>query len=85
MDADTIFGLAGMVFVILIAGIAVIFVVPLAKAKIKSENEEAYQKMASDAIQVQEKSGQQQEKLAEEMGEVKQRLASIEKILKEVE
>lgn len=85
MDEGTIFGLAGMVFVILIITLVVMFVVPIAKAKIKTEKEEVYQKQAADAIQAQKESARQQEKLATEMTEVKERLTSIERILKEVE
>ncbi|MCP1156582.1 hypothetical protein [Bacillus infantis] len=84
-SGDTIFGIAGMGFVILILALAVMFIVPIARAAIKSKNEEVFRKQAADAIEAQKVSAQLNEKLVTEMVEVKERLSSIERILKEVE
>lgn len=88
MNEDTIFGLAGMGFALLIIAFVVVIIVSLMKVwrtKIQTAKEEVYQKLAADAIQAQEESAEQQKFLATEMADVKERLASIEKILKEVE
>lgn len=87
-SSETYFGLAGMGFAILLVALLVVIIVQLMKVwqtKIQTKNEESYYKIATDAIEVQKKSVLQQENLDAELREVKERLASIEKILKEVE
>ena len=87
-DYTTINSLAGMAFVILLIALGVVVIVALTKVwqtKLKTAKEELYQKQAQDAIQAQQETARQQEKLLEEMGEIKERLAAIERILKEVE
>ncbi|EKN68675.1 hypothetical protein BAZO_03430 [Schinkia azotoformans LMG 9581] len=85
MNGETIFGLAGMGFIILILALAVLFIVPIAKTATKSQNEEVFRKQAADAIEAQKATTLLNEKLATEMTEIKERLISIERILKEVE
>lgn len=77
-----------MGFAILFLALIVVVIVSLIKVgqtKIKSEKEAVYQKLASDAIEAQKETARLNEKLVDEMTEIKNRLTSIEKILKEVE
>ncbi len=88
MKEEVIYGLAGMAFVILLFGLVVIIIVSLTKVwqtKIKTVKEELYQKQAAEALEAQKKTASLNEKLVQEIAEVKERLASIEKVLKEVE
>ncbi len=85
MSAQSI---AGIAFVILLIALDVVVIVALTKVwqtKIQTAKEEVYQKQALDAIQAQQETARQQKKLAAEMAEIKERLTSIERILKEVE
>lgn len=85
MSAQSI---AGIAFVILLIALGVVVIVALTKVwqtKIQTAKEEVYQKQALDAIQAQQETARQQKKLAAEMAEIKERLTSIERILKEVE
>lgn len=87
-NQETIFGLAGMGFVILIIALVVVVVVSLMKVwqtKMKTTNEEVYQNQAAEVIEIQKESARLNEQLATELTEIKTRLASIERILKEVE
>ncbi|MDA3129427.1 hypothetical protein ACFPTR_03790 [Aliibacillus thermotolerans] len=88
MQEETIYGLAGMGFAILLIALGVVMIVSLTKVwqtKIKTTKEEVYQKQAAEAIEAQKESARLNEKLATEMAEMKERITSIEKILKEVE
>ncbi|HLQ72353.1 MAG TPA: hypothetical protein VK142_11160 [Bacillota bacterium] len=85
MSGTTIIILSLLGVIFLITVIVLMGDTQVQKAKAKSEKGEAYQKQAADAIEVQRETAQLNEKLAADMGEVKERLASIERILKEVE
>lgn len=85
---EEVMHVAGMVFVILLLSLGVIIIVSYFKVwqtKIKTVKEELYQKQAAEAIEVQKKTASLNEKLVQEVAEVKERLAAIEKVLKEVE
>lgn len=88
MNQETIFGLAGMAFVILLIALIVVVVVSLTKVwqtKIKTTKEKMYQELAAEALKAQKQTADLNEKLVTDISEVKDRLTSIERILKEVE
>lgn len=88
MHSHLVTSIAGMGFVILILALIVVVIVSLIRVwqtKVQTTKEELYQKLALDATEAQKENVRQQEKLIEELTEVKERLASIERILKEVE
>ena len=62
----------------------IVLVVKQLKKQSGATNDVLFQKLA-DSIQLQQESLQQQHKLESELKEVKSRLISIEKVLKEVE
>lgn len=74
-----------MIFLILLIAVLFIPLSKIAQTKLQSDKEKIYQKLASDAVETQKETAQLNKKLAEEMEEVKKRLTSIERILKEVE
>ena len=87
-NADLIINIAGMGFVFLLLALFVVIVISLIKVwrtKIETTKEEMYKKLAIDAAEVQTETARQQEKLLEELADIKERLATIERILKEVE
>lgn len=59
------------------------FVTYRAKANIARET--AYQKLSERAIEAEQKSADQQQKIAESLDDIQSRLASIEKMLRDVE
>lgn len=84
--ADLIFNITGMWFVFLLLALFVVIVISLIKVwRTKTTKEEMYKKLAIDAAEVQKETARQQEKLLEELADIKERLATIERILKEVE
>lgn len=88
MQEKVIFELAGMGFAILFLTLVVVVIVSLikvAQAKVQSDKEEMYEKLARDAVEAQKDTARLNEKIVEEMAELKKRLSSIERILKEVE
>lgn len=85
MSEEIIWGLSGMIFLILLIAVLFIPFSKIAQTKLQSDKEKIYQKLASDAVETQKETAQLNKKLAEEMEEVKKRLTSIERILKEVE
>lgn len=85
MSEEIIWGLSGMIFLILLIAVLFIPLSKIAQTKLQSDKEKIYQKLASDAVETQKETAQLNKKLAEEMEEVKKRLTSIERILKEME
>lgn len=88
MNTHLVTSIAGMGFAILFIALIVVVIVALIKVwqtKVQTAKEEMYQKLAIDATEAQQESVRQQEKLIAELSEIKERLASIERILKEVE
>ena len=73
----TLFGLA--IFILII-----VLIVKFSKKQSGPTNEVLFQKVV-DSVQLQQESLQQQQLLAVELKEVKSRLQSVEKILREVE
>lgn len=85
MSEEVIWGLAGMAFVVLIVAILFIPIAKIAQTKIQTTKEEVYQKLAAEAIEAQKETNRINEKLADEISVLKEKIASIERILKEVE
>ena len=85
MSGLTIFLLAVVGFITVSFIVTMMYATQTEKAKIKSTNEEGYRKLATDATDAQKETVQLNEKLVTEMEEMKERLGSIERILKEVE
>ena len=88
MNEVTIHSLAGMGFVILVLALIVVVIIGLIKVwqtKIKTSQEEVYQRLAQDAITAQEDTARLNEKLVTELSEMKERIISIERMLKVVE
>lgn len=88
MNTHLVTSIAGMGSAILFIALIVVVIVALIKVwqtKVQTAKEEMYQKLAIDATEAQQESVRQQEKLIAELSEIKERLASIERILKEVE
>lgn len=88
MNTHLVTSIAGMGFAILFIALIVVVIVALIKVwqtKVQTAKEEMYQKLAIDATEAHQESVRQQEKLIAELSEIKERLASIERILKEVE
>ncbi len=85
MHEETIFGLAGMAFAIILIALFVVSFTKIWQTKIKTAKEEIYQRLAADAVDAQKESARLNDKLSTELTEIKERLASIERILKEVE
>ncbi|MCU9593293.1 hypothetical protein OEV82_02335 [Caldibacillus thermolactis] len=85
MSEEVIWGLAGMAFVVLIVAILFIPIAKIAQTKIQTTKEEVYQKLAAEAIEAQKETNRINEKLADEISDLKEKIASIERILKEVE
>lgn len=78
MSEEIIWGLSGMIFLILLIAVLFIPLSKIAQTKLQSDKEKIYQKLASDAVETQKETAQLNKK-------VKKRLTSIERILKEVE
>lgn len=88
MNEVTVHSLAVMGFVILVLALIVVVIIGLIKVwqtKIKTSQEEVYQRLAQDAITAQEDTARLNEKLVTELSEMKERIISIERMLKEVE
>ncbi|MFC5542301.1 hypothetical protein [Ureibacillus sp. FSL W7-1570] len=85
MSEEVIWGLAGMAFVVLVVAILFIPIAKIAQTKIQTTKEEVYQKLAAEAIEAQKETNRINEKLADEISDLKEKIASIERILKEVE
>lgn len=85
MSEEVIWGLAGMAFVVLIVAILFIPIAKIAQTKIQTTKEEVYQKLAAEAIEAQKETNRINEKLADEISDLKEKIASIERILKEIE
>jgi hypothetical protein len=88
VNSETTFGLAGMAFFFLVLVLVVVVIVQLMKvwqAKSVAAKGESYQRLAEEAIHVQREIASHQKQAASELQDIKVRLASIEKMLKEVE
>ena len=80
----TLLALLPLLFWLAIFILVIMLIVKLSKKQSGPTNEVLFQKVV-DSIQLQQESLQQQQLLAVELSEVKSRLQSVEKVLKEVE
>lgn len=80
----TLLALLPILFWLAIFILVIVLIVKFSKKQTGPTNEVLFQKVV-DSIQLQQESLQQQQLLAVELKEVKSRLQSVEKILKEVE
>ncbi len=81
----------GMIFVLgLLALITVLIVVFIwqifatSRARASAAREEAYQKLADRSVEAQERTAGEQQKISEDLGDLRARVAAIEKLLREV-
>lgn len=96
MNDEVIFGVGGMGFVLVILTLITIVIVVVVSqffktARSKALNiaeitrDEAYRKLADEAISVQQKIAKDQQKMAMDLSEMKDRINAMEKMLREVE
>lgn len=96
MNEEVIFGIGGMGFVLviltLITIVAVVVVTQLLKtsrAKAASmaavTRDEAYRQLAGEAVSVQRQIVEAQQQIGRDLAEMKERLAAIEKMLREID
>ena len=96
MNEEIVFGIGGMGFVLviltLITIIAVVIITQVLKTqRAKDQNmaeiarDEAYRKLAEEAISAQRKISEEQEKLAGDLSLMKEQIISMEKMLREIE
>lgn len=81
----------GMIFVLgLLALITVLIVVFIwqvfatSRARASAAREEAYQKLAERSVEAQERTDREQQKISEDLSDLRARVAAIEKLLREV-
>jgi len=95
MNEEIIFGIGGMGFVLFIltlitilAVVAISQALKTARAKTMSMAEiardEAYRKLAAEAVTVQQKMAEDQQKIVKDLSEMKERINAIEKMLREI-
>ena len=96
MNEDVIFGIGGMGFVLVILALITIIAVVVVSQALKTQRaktlsmaeiarDQAYQKLAEEAISVQRKISEEQQKIVSDIAEMKERIISMEKMLREVE
>lgn len=85
MGEEVIYGVAGVIFVIIIIVGIIFAVTKITEAKLINDKSVKYEKLASDAIDLQKETTLLNKQISAELTEVKKRLTSIERILKEVE
>jgi Na+-transporting methylmalonyl-CoA/oxaloacetate decarboxylase gamma subunit len=96
MNEEIIFGMGGMGFVLVIltlitilAAVIVSQVLKTSRAKIASmaqiTRDEAYRKLAEEAVAAQQKMTEEQHQLVADVAEMKDRITAIEKMLREIE
>jgi len=89
MKEDVIFGIGGMAFVLVILALITIIAVVVISQVLKNTRaktismteiarDEAYRKLAEEAVSI-------QQKMAEDLADLRVRIASMEKMLREVE
>ena len=96
MNEDVIFGLGGMGFVLFILTLITILAVVVVSQVLKTSRakavsiteiarDEAYRKLAEEAVSMQRKMAEDQQKIINDLSETKERIHAIEKMLREVE
>jgi Na+-transporting methylmalonyl-CoA/oxaloacetate decarboxylase gamma subunit len=96
MNEEVIFGIGGMGFVLVILTLITIIAVVVisqalktARAKTVSMAEiardEAYRKLAEEAVSVQRKMAEDQQKIVNVLAEMKERINAMERMLREID
>ncbi|MDD3654360.1 MAG: hypothetical protein PHO01_09280 [Desulfotomaculaceae bacterium] len=96
MNEDLIFGIGGMGFVLfiltlitIVAVVVISQVLKTSRAKVASMAEltrdEAYHKLAEEAISIHRKIAENQHKTVNDISEIKERINAMEKMLRDVE
>lgn len=96
MNEDVVFGIGGMGFVLVILALLTIIIVAaitqgtkIVKAKTMSASQiardEAYRKLAEEAVSAQQKIANDQQRIIKDLAEMKQCIYAMEKMLREVE
>lgn len=95
MNEEVVFGLSGMGFILVILTLITILAVVVishafktqqAKAISKAEiaRDEAYRKLAEEAVKIQQQMTEEQQRMSKDLSEIKKRIDAIEKMLREV-
>ncbi|MGI6066756.1 MAG: hypothetical protein ACOYI2_09750 [Bacillota bacterium] len=95
MNQEVIFGIGGMGFVLFILTLITILAVVIISQVLKTSRsktqamaeiarDEAYRKLAEESISVQRKMTEDQQKIVNDLSEIKERINAIEKMLREV-
>lgn len=88
MNSETVFGLAGMAFIVLIGVLVAVIIVSLIKTwqtKIQSTKETAYQQIAEELLDSKQNTIKHQTRILQELQDLNHRVKNVEKILREVE
>jgi len=85
---STLHAVSGMLFVVLMAALAVVIIVALIqvwRAKIVADKDSRYQQMAAAAEELARRIASDQQKISEELAALKNSVNQIENMLREVE
>jgi len=96
MNEEVVFGIGGMGFVLVILALLTVIIVAaitqgtkIVKARTMSAaqiaRDEAYRKLAEEAVSAQQKIANDQQKIMKDLAEMKQSIYAMEKMLREVE
>ncbi|MGI6422532.1 MAG: hypothetical protein ACOX0N_10105 [Syntrophomonadaceae bacterium] len=96
MNEEIVFGIGGMGFVLVILTLITIIAVVVITQALKTQRaketsraeiarDEAYRKLAEETLSVQRKISEGQEKMASDLSLMKERILSMEKMLREIE
>ena len=96
MNEEVIFGIGGMGFVLVILTLITIIAVVVISQALKTARaktvgmaeiarDEAYRKLAEEAVSAQQKIANDQQKIVKDLAEMKQCIYAMEKMLREVE
>lgn len=96
MNQEVVFGIGGMGFVLVILALITIIIVAvitqgtkIVRAKTMSASQiardEAYRKLAEEAVLAQQKLANDQQRIIKDLAEMKQCIYAMEKMLREVE
>ncbi len=96
MNEEIIFGIGGMGFVLVILSLITIVAVVVISQVLKTSRakaasmaeiarDEAYRKLAEEAVSVQRMIAEDQQKIVKDLSEMKERIKAMEKMLREVD
>lgn len=96
MNEELVFGIGGMGFVLVILTLITIIAVVVITQALKTQRaknasmaeiarDEAYRKLAEEALSVQRKISEEQQIMASDLSLMKERILSMEKMLREIE